>query len=256
MIQYNDVTYKIGSKTILNHINLSLKKGISTAIIGPNGSGKSTLIHMLSRWIDSYEGNITLHDKNIKDMDRKILAKEVGFLIQSQDMMMEIQVEEVIKLGRTPHHGVFQTFNKVDQLAYERAVEMTDTKSLLHRNIATLSGGERQRVYIAMLLCQNPNILILDEPTNHLDIKYQLDILNLIQKLKKTYGITTITVFHDINQALRFSDEIVVLKDGNVFAQGLTQDIINKPLMKEVFGLDVHLYQHTCNCMQLVYQYE
>jgi iron complex transport system ATP-binding protein len=81
---------------------------------------------------------------------------------------------------------------------------MTETKSLLKRNIKTLSGGERQRVYIAMLLCQNPNILILDEPTNHLDVKYQLDILNLIQKLKNTYGITTITVFHDINQSLRF----------------------------------------------------
>jgi iron complex transport system ATP-binding protein len=238
MIQYNDVTYKIGNKTILNHINLSLKKGMSTAIIGPNGSGKSTLIHMLSRWIDTYEGVITLHDKDIKSIDRKTLAKEVGFLIQSQDMTTEIQVDEVIKLGRTPHQGMFQSFTKGDQEAFARAVEMTETKSLLKRNIKTLSGGERQRVYIAMLLCQNPNILIL------------------IQKLKNTYGITTITVFHDINQALRFSDEIVVLKDGKVFAQGLTQDIINKPLMKEVFGLDVHLYQHTCNCMQLVYQYE
>jgi iron complex transport system ATP-binding protein len=241
MIQYNDVTYKIGNKTILNHINLSLKKGMSTAIIGPNGSGKSTLIHMLSRWIDTYEGVITLHDKDIKSIDRKTLAKEVGFLIQSQDMTTEIQVDEVIKLGRTPHQGMFQSFTKGDQEAFARAVEMTETKSLLKRNIKTLSGGERQRVYIAMLLCQNPNILILDEPTNHLDVKYQLDILNLIQKLKNTYGITTITVFHDINQALRFSDEIVVLKDGKVFAQGLTQDIINKPLMKEVFGLDVHL---------------
>ncbi len=256
MIHYHNVSYKVGKKTILDSINLSLHEGTSTAIIGPNGSGKSTLIHMLSRWIDVYDGDITLKDQNIKSIDRKTYAKEIGFLIQSHEYVMDMKVEEVIKLGRTPHQGMFQSFNKEDKLAYERAVMMTETQPLLHRNLVTLSGGERQRVYIAMLLCQNPKVLILDEPTNHLDVKYQLDILNLIQKLKKTYGITTITVFHDINQALRFSDEIIVLKEGKVFAKGSTQSIVTKDLMKEVFGLEVHLYQHTCNCMQLVYQYE
>jgi iron complex transport system ATP-binding protein len=256
MIKYNDVSYKVFNKTIIDHVSFEIKKGISTAIIGPNGSGKSTLIHMLSRWIRNTEGHITLHDQDIYQIDRKTYAKDIGFLIQSQYVSLDIKVEEVIKLGRTPHKGIFQSFNQEDHKIFERAVHMTETNALLNRNMKTLSGGERQRVYIAMLLCQNPNIIVLDEPTNHLDIKYQLDILNLIQKLKQQYGISIVTVFHDINQALRFSDEIIVLKNGKVFASGKTQDVITKPLMKEVFGLDVHLYQHTCNCMQLVYQYE
>jgi len=256
MIKFEHVSYTIGNKDIVKDISITVKEGVSTAIIGPNGSGKSTLIHMLSRWIDHYEGIITLHDENIKLIDRKSYAKAIGFLIQTQDSALDMTVFDVIKLGRTPHHGFLNRLNKEDHHLIERAIQMTETEHLLKRNIKTLSGGERQRVYIAMLLCQNPNVLVLDEPTNHLDVKYQLDILNLIQKLKQSYGLTIVTVFHDINQALRFSDEIIVLKHGSVFASGKTQDIITKPLMKQVFGLDVHLYQHTCNCMQLVYQYE
>lgn len=256
MIKFEHVSYSIGNSEILKNISMIIHEGVSTAIIGPNGSGKSTLIHMLSRWIDDYKGNITLHEENIKTIDRKSYAKAIGFLIQTQDSALDMTVLDVIKLGRTPHHGFFDRLNKDDQNLIDRAIEMTETKHLLKRNIKTLSGGERQRVYIAMLLCQNPNVLVLDEPTNHLDVKYQLDILNLIQKLKQSYGLTIVTVFHDINQALRFSDDIIVLKQGSVFASGKTQDIITKPLMKQVFGLDVHLYQHTCNCMQLVYHYE
>ena len=118
-------------------------------------------------------------------------------------------------------------------------MEVTNVEKYRNREVSRLSGGQRQRVWIAMALAQNTKILFLDEPTTYLDIRYQIEILELIQKLNREYGITIIMVLHDINQAIYFSDRIIGLKDGHVAAEGIPDEMITTECIRELYGISL-----------------
>lgn len=126
-----------------------------------------------------------------------------------------------------------------DEEKIQWALEITHTSKHKDKPVTELSGGQKQRVWIAMALAQDTKVLFLDEPTTYLDVRYQLQILKLIQKLNREYGITIVMVLHDINQSLYYSDEIVAMKDGRMIAHGLPEEIITKELVKEVYGVDL-----------------
>lgn len=126
-----------------------------------------------------------------------------------------------------------------DEEKIQWALEITHTSKHKDKPVTELSGGQKQRVWIAMALAQDTKVLFLDEPTTYLDVRYQLQILKLIQKLNREYGITIVMVLHDINQSLYYSDEIVAMKDGRIIAHGLPEEIISKELVKEVYGVDL-----------------
>ena len=126
-----------------------------------------------------------------------------------------------------------------DEEKIQWALEITHTSKHKDKPVTELSGGQKQRVWIAMALAQDTKVLFLDEPTTYLDVRYQLQILKLIQKLNREYGITIVMVLHDINQSLYYSDEIIAMKDGRMIAHGLPEEIITKELVKEVYGVDL-----------------
>lgn len=121
------------------------------------------------------------------------------------------------------------------------ALEITNTYKHKDKPVAELSGGQKQRVWIAMALAQDTKILFLDEPTTYLDIRYQLQILKLIRKLNREYGMTIIMVLHDINQSLYYSDEIAAMKEGQIIAKGKPEDVINSELIKSVYGVELEV---------------
>ncbi len=141
--------------------------------------------------------------------------------------------------GRTPHMKLMQGRSEADERQIRWAMEVTNTEKYRDREISRLSGGQRQRVWIAMALAQNTKILFLDEPTTYLDIRYQIEILKLVQKLNREYGITIIMVLHDMNQAIHYSDRIIGLAGGKVIVEGEPEEVITEESIHELYGIDL-----------------
>lgn len=213
--------------------------GKISTIIGPNGSGKSTLLSLLARDEKSTSGSIMIDGKQIHTFKPKEFAKLVGTVYQQNEAPIDLTVEKLIAFGRLPYKRAFQKLSLEDEEVIDWAISLTKLEDKRERPLNQLSGGERQRVWIAMALAQKTKMLFLDEPTTYLDMYYQLELLELIQLLNREYGLTIVMVLHDINQAVRYSDQLIVMCDGEIVASGLPQEIINESLIKDIYGVDV-----------------
>lgn len=225
----------------LKSVSSQIPIGEITTIIGPNGCGKSTLLSMMSRNNRPDIGQVTIDAKDIIDYKPKELAKKLAVVHQQNEMNGEITVEKLVAFGRLPYKSLFQGNQDEDEEAIEWALTCTNLLEKRHQQIAALSGGERQRVWIALSLAQKTPILFLDEPTTYLDVYYQLEILELVKKLNRTYGLTIVMVLHDINQAIRYSDHLIVMKSGEIIVEGKPDEIITEDIMKEIYNVDVIL---------------
>lgn len=243
-IEIKDVSYKIKNKTILSNINLEFNKGIFYSIIGPNGSGKSTIVRAIANELDLSNGQISIMSKVREDLHQKDFAQIISILRQFIEIEEYINVYELLTYGRAMHKSIFRALNNEDRVIIDEIVTKTKIEELLDRDITSLSGGEKQRVLLAMCLIAKPKVLILDEPTNHLDIKFQIELLNIIKQINVEENTTVICIIHDINLAIKFSDEIIVLKDGQIIANGLSKDIINEEMIYDVFEVSSKIYHN------------
>ncbi|MCI1945692.1 ABC transporter ATP-binding protein [Clostridium luticellarii] len=240
-----DVNY--GDKRVVKDVSFDIDSGKIVTIIGPNGSGKSTLIKAVGRCLKPAGGNIYLDGSNIRNMNTKVIAQKLVILPQIKNIASDISVEELVSYGRYPHLKFRRRLNKKDMDIVDWALEKTDLVPLRKRFVTTLSGGEEQRAWLAMSLAQRPEVLLLDEPTTFLDISYQVEILELVKELNKTMGLTVVMVLHDLNQAARYSDTILVVKDGRLWNQGTPDKVMNKRLLREVFRIEVDIYDDRIN---------
>lgn len=252
VIKANNITVKYEDKVAVNKVCLEAEKGEIVTIIGPNGSGKSTLIKAISRSLKVDEGAVFLEGRNIKDMPTNIVASKMAVLPQIKTVSYDITVESLVSYGRYPHLKFSKRLKGEDLDIVEWAMEKTGMVSYRDRNIITLSGGERQRAWISMALAQKPTVLILDEPTTYLDISYQLEVLELVKELNEALGITVIMVLHDLNQAIRYSDKIYVIMEGEVFEEGCPNKIMDSKLLRSVFNIDANMYEDKINDCQFI----
>lgn len=234
-VNYND-------KKILKDISFNVKAGEIVTIIGPNGSGKSTLIKSISRYLKPMSGDIYLNKVNINQINTKEIARNLAMLPQIKNVSSDVTIEELVSYGRFPHIKFGSRLSKDDKEIISWALEKTGLLEMKDRYVVTLSGGERQRAWIAMSLAQKPKILMLDEPTTYLDICYQLEILELIKELNKSLRLTVIMVLHDLNQAARYSDKLIVINSGKLCKYGEPCKIISKELLKDIFRIDADIY--------------
>jgi len=243
MSRLNGEQVKIGygDTTIINNLDVEVPDGKVTSIIGPNGCGKSTLLKALSRLLSIKDGAIHLDGQSIHAQSTKEIAKKIAILPQSPEVADGLTVGELVSYGRFPHQKGFGRLTAEDKKEIDWALSVTGTSEFRHRSINDLSGGQRQRVWIAMALAQRTDIIFLDEPTTYFDICHQLEILELVQKLNKEQGCTIVMVLHDINQAIRFSDHLIAMKEGNIVANGTTQEVLTKDILEKVFNIDVVL---------------
>ena len=225
-------------KTVISEdISVEIPHNSFTAIIGPNGCGKSTLLRALARVLVPLKGRVMLDDQNISKYKPKVVAREFGLLPQTSLAPEGIRVVDLVARGRAPYQSLIQQWRKSDEEAVKTALEATRLTALGSRFIAELSGGQRQRVWIAMLLAQQTPIMLLDEPTTFLDIAHQYELMELLRDFHED-GKTVVTVLHDLNQAARYADHLIVMQQGKVITTGMPQDVLTKELVKEVFGLD------------------
>ncbi len=239
-LQGVDVAYN--SREVLKNININVKKGDFISILGRNGSGKSTIIKAISQNVELNAGKVIMFGQESKKFRRKELAQRVGYLMQFNAITHRISVYDYVAYGRIPFKKALQGLNQKDHEIIIEALRQTELIDLQKRSLTELSGGEKQRVYLAMCLAQQPEVIILDEPTNHLDIKFQYDLLKLIRKINQEKRVTVICVLHDLNQAIKFSDYLVMLKEGEIFKSGITENCITEANIEAVFGVKAKIH--------------
>lgn len=231
---------KVGyeDKIIIDDLSLEIPKGEIVSIIGPNGCGKSTLLKALCRMLKPMKGEILLEQVPIRKLKHKTVAQKIALLAQHNMAPADIRVKELVYYGRYPHKGWCERRNKEDEEIVAWAMRSTGVIEYKDRRVATLSGGERQRVWLAMALAQKPEILFLDEPTTYLDISHQLELMELVKKINKELGVTIVMVLHELNQASRYSDHLIVMKEGSIVASGKPDQVLNETILKEVYHIE------------------
>ncbi|KAB1643664.1 ABC transporter ATP-binding protein [Gulosibacter chungangensis] len=235
-LRVENATICYEKRTISEALSVEIRDGTFTAIIGPNGCGKSTLLRSLARVLRPSVGEVVLDGKDISSYRSKEVARRLGLLPQSSLAPDGIRVADLVARGRAPYQSLFQQWRKSDEDAVSVALEATGLKSLSDRLVDELSGGQRQRVWVAMLLAQDTPIMLLDEPTTFLDIAHQYELMELFRDFHDR-GKTIVAVLHDLNQAARYADQLIVMREGEVVTSGEPADVITPDLMERVFGL-------------------
>lgn len=232
-----DLKLVYGDRTISQDLSFKVPDGLFTVIVGPNACGKSTLLRALARIIRPSAGHVVLDGKAIERIPAREVARTLGLLPQSSVAPDGITVADLVARGRYPHQSFLQRWSQADEDAVAWAMRTARVDEFADRAVDELSGGQRQRVWIAMVLAQETPLLLLDEPTTFLDIAHQIELLNLLRDLNRRQGNTVVAVLHDLNQACRYADHIVAMRDGCIVAEGNPRGVMTAELVKSVFGL-------------------
>lgn len=238
MISAKNLKVGYEEKVIIEDLSITVNKGEVVSIIGPNGCGKSTLLKTLSRMIKPMSGNVYIEDKDIKTIKNKKISQKICLLSQHNNAPLDLTVEELVYFGRIPHKKWYETKTLEDKEIVDWAIENTGLKKYKNTPIGALSGGERQRAYVAQALCQKPDVLLLDEPTTYLDISYQLELMELVRTINEKFNITIVMVLHELNQASKYSDRLIIMKKGSIVCDGFPNDIVNKEVIKNVYNIE------------------
>ncbi|HWZ20181.1 MAG TPA: ABC transporter ATP-binding protein [Ktedonobacteraceae bacterium] len=240
LLEVNGVTFGYEHVPLLYDVQLQVSKGEMVGLLGPNGSGKTTLLRLVSGVLLPQQGKIVLDGRNLHDWGRRGIARNIAVVPQELHVPFAFTVEQMVSLGRTPYINWLGSRSNNDDNIVQDAMSATDVIPLARRIFNELSGGERQRVMVAMALAQQPKLLLLDEPTAHLDIKYQIEMLELVQRLNRERGMTVIAALHDLNLAARYFPRLVLFQRGVVADAGPAQ-VLEPHLLKRVYGIDVQV---------------
>lgn len=240
-LSIHHLTVGYNAKAIVKNINLDLPDGKIIALIGPNGCGKSTLLKAIARILEPLEGSIHWQGKDILKLPSRYLATQLALLPQTQPIPEGIKVKELVAYGRSPYTGFWGQLNAKDNQIIQTMMEKVGVAELAEKLVCELSGGQRQRVWLAMTLAQDTPYLLLDEPTTYMDLNHQVELMKLFKTLNQS-GKTIITVLHDINQAARYCDYLIVMKEGEIITQGEPEAVITQSMLKSVFSLNAQIH--------------
>lgn len=236
LLKISQVSGGYHRELIIKDVSLEVRQGDFLGIIGPNGSGKTTLLRLATRLLHAVSGRILFGGKDILRMDLKEFCRKVAFVSQDINASFSFSVMELVLMGRIPHLKRLEFETKKDLEIARSALSMTDTLDLRERRIDELSAGERQRVVIARALAQEPVLLFLDEPTAHLDIGHQVQVLDLLKRLKRQINLTVVMVLHDLNLASAYCNRIVLLDKGAIFKEGNPAEVLTYQNIEAVYN--------------------
>ncbi|MFF4558841.1 ABC transporter ATP-binding protein [Streptomyces sp. NPDC001422] len=243
----HDLVLRYGAKPVVHGVSLALEPGRATALVGPNGSGKSTLLRSLSRLHRIDDGRVTLGaadgtpERDAALLSSRQFAREVTLFSQSRPAPQGLTVAEVVAFGRHPYRRGFGGPSVEDRSAVDHAMGVTGVRDMAGRLVGELSGGEMQRVWLAACLAQDTGVVLLDEPTNHLDLRYQIETLDLVRDLVEEHGIAVGIVLHDLDQASRVADTLILMSSGRVHAAGKPVDVLTAENIGEVYDIRVEV---------------
>ena len=250
LFELDSVTFAYGDGApALREVSLGIEPGGYVGLIGENGAGKSTLLRLLAGTLTPTSGRALLDGRAVKSYGRSELARRISVLPQRLQLAFDVAVEELVLLGRTPHGGALAALrgpSSADWAAVERALQLTETARFRARTVQSLSGGEQQRVALALALAQEPEILLLDEPTSHLDPGHALDVLGLVERLRREgeRELTVVAVFHDLNLAALHASRLVALHAGRVVGDGAPGEVVRPEVIDAVFGPGLRVVPH------------
>ncbi|MFD4989847.1 ABC transporter ATP-binding protein [Streptomyces sp. NPDC058374] len=233
-----DLTLAYEDRTVVPGLDLDIPDGRVTVIIGPNACGKSTTLRALGRLLRPADGAVLLDGTELARLPTRQIAQRIGLLPQTPVAPEAITVADLVARGRQPHQRWWQQWSEEDERAVTDAMARTATTALADRPVDALSGGQRQRVWIAMALAQETELLLLDEPTTYLDLAHQVEVLDLVRRLNREQGRTVVLVLHDLNQAARYADHLIALREGRIVAEGAPADVVTADLVRSIFGLE------------------
>jgi len=238
-LQAQSLSLSLRGRPVLRDVTAALPKGKVSVIIGSNGAGKSTLLSCLSGLRTADQGKALLDRVTVHDMSARERARRIGFLPQQADIHWDVTVRALVALGRLPYHDRWGR-GAEDEAAIEAAMAQTDCLHLAGRTALRLSGGEQARVLLARVFAGQPEWILADEPLANLDPAHQLDALaNLAQAARAGAGV--VVVLHDLTQAARLADHIVILKTGAVHAAGNAGDVLTQDILQSAFDVGVHI---------------
>ncbi|MGC8663269.1 MAG: ABC transporter ATP-binding protein [Thermoplasmata archaeon] len=236
MIEINDLVFSYNRNLILNKISFKVEDAEILGILGPNGSGKTTLLNVINGILKKDGGEILIKGKKIEKYSRKELARIMGVVPQDMVPAFDFSVFEIVSMGRYPHLGIMEPLSTKDEKIIFDALKKTGTFDLKNKSIREISGGERQRVFIARAIAQDPEMILLDEPTSNLDIRYQIEILEIIEQMRSR-GKTILMSMHDVNLAIRYCTKIALIHNGEILAFGEPEEVINENSIEIAYGI-------------------
>ena len=239
----DELRYKPNKYTeeILKGITKTFEKGHFYGVLGPNGSGKTTLIRHLTGLLRAQTGNIHLKGKRLQEYDKKELATTISFVPQNTYLEADFTVYDIVAMGRTPYLRRFESRSSKEEALIEEALQITNTHTMKDKKFNQLSGGEAQRVLVARAIVQDTPWMILDEPISHLDIKHQVDLMETLRCLNEKKGKTIIAILHDLNLTSAYCNQVLLMKEGQVYASGETDAVLNRENLSAVYGLDFEI---------------
>ena len=238
-LKVRGLEFGYASMPVLADVCLELAQSEMLGIVGPNGAGKSTLIRCINRILSPQSGRILLDENDIEGMDGMELARKMGYIPQTASQIFPTTVFDAILLGRRPHIG--WRSGEEDHEKVLDVLELLNIEDLAMRDIKELSGGQQQRVFIARALAQEPEVLLLDEPTSNLDIRHQLEVMEIIKDLVVKEGISAIMAIHDLNLASKYTDRVLIMKEGRIFGAGSPSNVLTPENIRSVYGVEAEV---------------
>ncbi len=241
MIETKNISFSYGKSCVLQQVNFKAEAGETISLIGPNGSGKSTFLRCVAGIYKVSQGDIYIDGIALDKLKTRQIAQKIAFLPQSQEPIKGLTVSELVALGRSTYQKVGWKQSAEDKQKIAWAIDYMQLKGLKNRYVNALSGGEKQRAWIAMILAKNTPIILLDEPVTYMDMNYQCQLLDIIADLKQSFNKTVITVFHNINHALKIADKVYLFENGKVFCSGRSDAVITRSHIKAVYNVNAQI---------------
>ncbi|MEM0505546.1 MAG: ABC transporter ATP-binding protein [Sulfolobales archaeon] len=235
-INIRDVKVYYRSVRALDGVSLDVRSGEILSVIGPNGAGKTTLLRVINGVLKPLMGVVYIDGRSLSEIPRKELARKIGTVPQRIYSLGMLTVYDFVMTGRRPYIDLLPS--KTDEEKVHEALKTVNALHLSERTLEELSSGELQRVIIARALAGEPDVLLLDEPTSNLDLKHQVEVLNIIKSLRSK-GLIIIMAIHDLTQAFRISDKVLLLENGRVFTVGKPDDVLNPEILSKIYGVPI-----------------
>jgi iron complex transport system ATP-binding protein len=242
MVELDAVTVDYDGRTAIDRVDVSVGRGEWLGLIGANGAGKTTLLRAVAGLVD-YSGELRLAGRSATSMGRRDRARAVSYVPQAPEMPADMSVFDYTLLGRTPHIAYLAVESPTDIAQCRQLLERLELTHLAQRHLSTLSGGERQRVVLARALAQEAPVLLMDEPTSALDLSHRVEALEIVDELRRDWGLTVLSALHDLTLAGQFVDRLLLLSDGAVAALGTPADVLDEAVLEKAFGAAVRIIQ-------------
>jgi len=238
-LKVNNVEFSYNSTPVLENISMELDRSEILGVVGPNGAGKSTLIRCINRILKPNNGSVLLEGQEIKHMSIMEIARHLGYVPQSYSSVFPATVFDTVLVGRRPHIGWRSSESDEDKVW--EILELLRITEFAMRDFNEISGGQQQKVLIARALAQEAGTLLLDEPTSNLDIKHQLEVMEILKDLVVKKGLSAIIAVHDLNLASRYTDRVLIMKEGKIFGAGSPSDVLTPDNIRSVYDVEVEV---------------